>query len=108
MALVRTLLAAVIAISIAALPATGEPIVSPSPVEMTMADGAVMPCCPCCDTRDNFKASACAFKCITMVAAVLPAMTVAPQYSTDGAPLSFAGDTLHGLVRQPPTHPPPL
>jgi len=108
MVVARTILAVLIAMSVVMLPATGEPIVSPSPVEVTMADQADMSCCPCCDARDNFKLTACALKCLTLAGAVLPAMTVTPRYLADGTPLSFASDTLHGLVRQPPTRPPPL
>jgi hypothetical protein len=107
MVVIRTILAVLIAISVVMLPAIGEPIVSPSPVEVTMADQPDMTCCPCCDAQDNFKSTACALKCLTLAGAVLPAMTVTPRYLADGTPLSFANDTLHGLVRQPPTHPPP-
>jgi hypothetical protein len=108
MVVIRTLLAALIAMSVVMLPPTGEPIVSPSPVEVTMADQVDMSCCPCCDIQDNFKSTACTFKCITLAGAVLPAMTVTLRYLADGPPLSFVGDTLHGLERPPPTHPPPL
>jgi hypothetical protein len=108
MVVIRAILTILIAISVVMLPAAGEPIASPSPVEVTMADQADMTCCPCCDTRDNVKSTACALKCLTLAGAVLPAMPVTPRYLADGSPLSFADDTLHGFVRQPPTHPPPL
>jgi hypothetical protein len=108
MVAIRTILTVLIAISVVMLPATGEPIVSPSPVEVTMADQPDMTCCPCCDAQDNFKSAACALKCLALAGAVLPAMPVTQRYLADGSPLSFAGDTLHGLARQPPTHPPPL
>ena len=108
MALIRTILVALIAISVALSPAIGEAVVSPSPVEVMTADQADMACCPCCNTQDNFKSTACVLKCITLAGAILPAMNVAQPYLVDGLPLSLVGDTLHGLVRSPPTHPPPV
>jgi hypothetical protein len=106
MVVIRTFLVVLIAMSVVMLPATGEPIVSPSPVEVTMADQSDMTCCPYCDTQDNFKSTACALKCSSLAGAVLPAMTVTPRYLADGTPLSFVGNTFHGLVRTPPTPPP--
>ena len=106
MALIRTILVALIAISIAVLPATVEAIVSPLPAEVTMADQADMPCCTCCNTQGDLKATACVLKCTALAGAVLPAMTVA--YISDEAPPGTLVDgTLHGLARAPPTHPPP-
>jgi hypothetical protein len=107
MFLIRRILFAVIAMSVAVLPATGEAIVSPSPAEVTMANQADMPCCSCCDSQDDFKAAACVLKCVALAAVVLPMMTVAPIYLADGTMLSLVEDTLQGLVRAPPTHPPP-
>ena len=43
--LIRKILIAVIAISVALLPATAEAIVSQSPAEITMVGQADMPCC---------------------------------------------------------------
>jgi hypothetical protein len=105
--LIRRILVVVIAMSVAALPATAEGIVSPSPAEITMADQADMPCCPTCNTQDDFKAIACVLKCAALAAAVLPAMTIALLYTPNGSPRTLVDDTLHGLVRAPPTHPPP-
>jgi hypothetical protein len=107
MVLIRRILVAVIAVSVAVLPATGEAIVSPSPAEVTMADQADMPCCPCCNTQDEFKATACVLICVALASAVLPAMAVVLPYVADGSPRSVVEDKLHGLVRAPPTHPPP-
>ena len=76
MILIRRILFAVIAISVAVLPATAEAIVSPSPAEVTMADQGDMPCCPSCNTQDDFKATACALKCVALAGAVVPAMTI--------------------------------
>lgn len=108
MVAIRTILTVLIAISVVMLPAAGEPIVSPSPAEAAMADQSDMTCCPYCYTQDNVKSTACALKCLTLAGAVLPAMTITPRYLADGTPLSFADDALHGFIRQPPTHPPPL
>ena len=107
MVLFRRVLVAVIAISVAVLPATAEAIVTPSPTQVTMADQADMPCCPCCNTQDDFKATACVLTCVALAGAVLPEIAVALLYVADGSPRSRADDTLHGLVRPPPTHPPP-
>ena len=106
MVLIRRILVAVIAISVAALPAASEAIIS-SPAEITIADQADMPCCPCCNTQGDFKATACVLKCAALASAVLPAMTVALPYLAHQSPRSLVDDTLHGLVRAPPTHPPP-
>jgi hypothetical protein len=106
---VRTILAAVITISVAVVPAAGEAAVSTKPVEMSMPDIADMPCCPCCNDQDSSRSSvACALKCINFVGAILPAMVVAQPYLVDAAPLSFATDALHGRASSPPTHPPPV
>jgi len=104
--LIRKILIAVIVISVAVLPATADAIVAPSPAE-TMANQADMPCCPCCNTQGDFKVTACVLKCMAMAGAVLPATTVALPYIANGSPRSLVDDTLHGLVRAPPTHPPP-
>jgi hypothetical protein len=104
--LIRKILVAVIAMSVAVLPATTEAIVLPSPAEVTMVDQADMPCCPCCNTPGDFKASACVLKCVTLAGAVVPAMIVALPYVV-GFPRTLVDDTLHGLARAPPTHPPP-
>src|SRR4029077_18445865 len=110
MVVIRAILAALITISVVVSPAIQEAVVSPSPSppEVMMADQTDMPCCPCCDTQDDLKSTACALRCITFVGAVPPAITVTPHYLADGSPLSFLDDTLYGLARQPPTHPPPL
>jgi hypothetical protein len=104
MAFVRTIFAALIAISVAMVPATGGAAISVKPVEMSMADQADMPCCP---TPDVGKGSvACAFKCLNFVAALFPPPVVL-LHVPQGLPPSFADVTLHGHV-SPPTHPPPI
>jgi hypothetical protein len=107
MALIRTILVALMAISIAVLPATVEAIVSSSPAEVTMADQDDMPCCTCCNTQGDLKATACVLKCTALAGAVLPAMTIGLPYIADGFPRTLVDDTLRGLARAPPTHPPP-
>lgn len=106
MALVRTILAALIAISLAVLPATGQAIVAPSADQTTMVDQADMPCCPCCNTQADLKLTMCTLKCIGVVGAVFPATTIAPLYWLDGVPLQLVDDPLHEFLRAPPTHPP--
>jgi hypothetical protein len=116
MGLIRTIMAALIAISAALSPAIGETALSPAigetamspaPVEVMTADQADMSCCPCCNTQDNFKSTACILKCVTLAGAVLPAISLAQPYLLDGLPLLFVDDTSHGVLRKPPTHPPP-
>ena len=105
---VRTVLAALIAISVAMVPATGGATISTKSVEMSMPDNADMPCCPCCNDQDSSKSSiACALKCVNFVGAVFPAMVVAQPYLVDAAPPSFVNDALRGHASRPPTHPPP-
>jgi hypothetical protein len=102
----RAFLSVLIAISVAALPAIAEVIVLPSPDQVTMADQAEMPCCPSCDTQGD-KATACVLKCVAVAGAVLPAMPVALLFVAEGPPPILAEHALYGLVRAPPTHPPP-
>ena len=103
MAFARTILAALIAISVVMVPITGGAAISAKPVEMSMADQADMRCCPPDDCKGSI---ACAFKCFNFVAAMFPVATPLPHI-VDGPPQSFAGGTLHGYV-SPPTHPPPI
>jgi hypothetical protein len=104
MSFARAILAALIAISVATVPATGGASISTKPLEMLMADQADMPCCP---PADDAKASvACAFKCLNFFAAMFPA-TVALSHIADELPMSFADSTLHGHIN-PPTPPPPI
>lgn len=100
---VRTILAALIAISVAMVPATGGATISTQPVEMSMADQADTPCCPPDDCKGSI---ACAFKCFNFVAAMFQAENLLP-YIVDVPPQSLADGTLHGYV-SPPTHPPPI
>jgi hypothetical protein len=100
---IRAILAGLISISVAILPATGQIAISTQPVEMSMLDQADMPC----STPDDCKGSiACAFKCFNYVAATFPAMLSLP-YIVEAAPPSFVGGILREHVRSPPTHPPP-
>jgi hypothetical protein len=103
----RALLTVLIAISVAVLPATAEVVVLASPDQVTVAYQAEMPCCSCCDNQGDFKATACALQCAALAGAVLPAMPVTLLFLAEGSPLALAERTLHGLVRAPPTHPPP-
>jgi hypothetical protein len=109
MFIVRTALAALIAVSVAMVPAAGQAAVSTKPVEMSMPDNADIPCCPCCNDQDSSKNTvACALKCINFVGVVLPAMVVAQPYLVDAASPSFVNDALRGHTSSPPTHPPPV
>jgi len=102
MVAVRTILAGLIAISVAMVPATGGAAVSTNPVEMSMANHADMPCC----APDDCKGSvACALKCFNFVGTVFPCVIIPPQIDDAAAPF-FVSDALHTHISSPPTHPP--
>ena len=107
MALIRRVLVAMIALSVAVLPATGEAFISPSSAEATMTDQADMPCCPCCKTQDESKVTACVLNCAVLAGAILPTMVGATPRTAGTFRRSFVNETSDGLVRAPPTHPPP-
>jgi hypothetical protein len=104
MAFARTILAALTAISIALLPASGGAVASTKPVKMSITNQTDMPCCP---PRDEGNGSvACAFKCCNFIAIML--LTPVALSSTPEAPLAFFSEgTLRGHIT-PPTHPPPI
>jgi hypothetical protein len=104
MQLVRTILAALIAVSVVMVPASAGAAISITPVEMSMADQADMPCCAPDDCKGSI---ACALKCFNFVAAMFPA-ALSLSHFVDGAPPAIVDDTLRGHVRSPPTHPPPV
>jgi hypothetical protein len=105
MGFARAILAALIAISIAFLPATGSASAASKPVEASSSDSADMPCCPSCDTQADYKS--CALKCAALSGAVLPAMTIVPPYIGEGSLSALAENVLHTHVITP-THPPPI
>ena len=106
-ALIRTILAALIAVSLAVPPAVGETAMPAAPVGVTTIDQADMPCCPCCDKQDNFKSPGCILKCATLTAVAVPVARAAQLFLGDGVLLPLVHDILHGVARTPPTHPPP-
>ena len=106
-ALVLRILVAVVIIAVAVLPATAEAGIAPSPAQVLTANQADMPCCPSCDTQGDLKATACVLKCTALAGAVLPSMTIALPYIAEVSQRTLVDDTLHGLARAPPTHPPP-
>jgi hypothetical protein len=111
MLLIRSVTAALIAVSVAlsvAVPsAIGATVMLPSATEAMTSGQADMPCCPCCDKQDNFKSTACVQKCMTLTGAVLVAPGAAQPALRDGRPMAFASDSSRGVARKPPTHPPP-
>jgi hypothetical protein len=100
---VRIILAALISISVAMVPAVGGGVDPGKPVEMSMPDHADMPCCAPDDCKGSI---ACAFKCFNFVGTTFPAMVLLP-YAVDAAPPSYVDGILREHVRSPPTHPPP-
>jgi hypothetical protein len=104
MAFARTIVAALIAISVALLPVGGGTTASATPTEMSITNQPDMPCCP---TADNSNGSvACAFKCCNFVAVIFPA-PIAVLPIADGLLASFAEGTLRGHISSP-AHPPPI
>lgn len=99
----RTILAALVAISLAMVPVTTAPVVSTNSSDMSMADNADMPCCP---PNDGNGSAVCAFKCLNFVVAMFP-LAVVPPYSADGLPPDPADNALHEHVSAP-AHPPPI
>jgi hypothetical protein len=107
MPLIRSVMGALIAISVAMSPAIGEQVMLPSAVEAMTSDQADMPCCPCCDKQDNFKSTACVQKCMTLTGAVIVVPSAAQPSLRDGRLLPLVHDISRGVARKPPTHPPP-
>ena len=105
MALIRTILVVLIALSVVALPVSREAVVSSAPVEVILTDQADMRCCPCCSTQDH-STPVCALKCMALAGAVLPGMGIGLPYLPDRSPPVFADDVLHEFLRTPPTRPP--
>ena len=103
MAFARTILAALVAISLAMVPVTTAPVVSTKSPDMSMADNADMPCCP---PNDDNSSVVCAFKCLNFVVAMFP-LVVVPPYSANGLPADPAADASHEHVSAP-AHPPPI
>lgn len=106
MALIRTIFAVLIAVSVAVPPAISEVAMSTSPAEVMTIDQADMPCCPGCDKPDASKSMACILKCVMLTGLIVPLAGAAQPSLRDGLLLSFVHDTLHGFARTPPTHPP--
>ena len=102
MAFARTILAALIAISIALLPVTGG--ATAKPAEMLITNQTDMPCCPPPDKGNG--SIACAFKCCNFVAIMIPT-PIALLPIVDGPRASFAEGTLRGHITSP-AHPPPI
>lgn len=106
MAAVRTILAVLIAISVAMLLATGGAAVLTKPVDMSMAGHAQdVPCCPSDDCKGS---TACALKCFNFIGIVPPDVAVSLPYFVDAALPSIVDSALRGHVSKPPTRPPPV
>jgi hypothetical protein len=104
MALARMILAALIAASLAVVPIGGTTVsTSITPVEMSMADQADMPCCPLGDQDKGSMGSA--LKCVC-AAAILPTAIVI-SHIPDAATSVFVDATLHDYISHP-IHPPPI
>jgi hypothetical protein len=106
MPLIRSVVGALIAISVAMSPAIGEQVMLPSAVEAMTSDQADMPCCPCCDKQDNFKSTACVQKCVTLTGAVMVVPSAAQPSLRHSRVLPLVHNMSRGVARKPPTHPP--
>lgn len=106
--MIRTILIALVAISVVLLPVAEQAAASTPPVEVSTGGHDGMPCCPSSGSHESFKSIACALKCMALNGAVFSVIAVAVPPSTDGCLLAFADDTLQGFVSAPPTHPPPV
>ena len=104
MAFARTILAALIAISIALLPTTGGAAASTKPLEMSVTNQTDMPCCPPSDKGNG--SVACVIKCCNFVAMVFPT-PIALLPIVVGLLASFDEGSLRGHI-SPPAHPPPI
>lgn len=61
---------------------------------------------PCCNAPDNCKnAGTCAIKCFNFAGLLMAPAELPPP--TRAKTLATAGDSLHGHISSPPTHPPP-
>jgi hypothetical protein len=104
MAFARTILAALIAISIALLPATGGAGASTKLVGMSVTNQTDMPYCP--PSNKGNGSVACVFKCCNFVAVVFPT-PIALSPIGNGPLASFDEGSLRGHI-SPPAHPPPI
>jgi hypothetical protein len=100
----RTILAALIGMSIALIPVTGGSSAVTKPIAMSMANQTHMPCCPQADEGNG--SVTCAFKCLDFPAVMFPT-AVALTHVSDSLPSFVVDIVLHGHV-SPPTHPPPI
>lgn len=105
---IRTILAVLIAISLALVPAAAGAAISLSSGETAM-DRADMPCCPDYGTQQHpSKTNLCILNCAIHVWVALPAMSIAlPRLVGEPVPFLKA-DNLRGMAQSPPTHPPKL
>jgi hypothetical protein len=102
MALVRTFLAAWLAIVVALVPAAGGATVVTKAATILMPDRSAMPCCDHMDRCGD--AATCALKCLNFVA---PALTIyaMPTFHVHARAWTEM-PALHGQILPPPTHPP--
>jgi hypothetical protein len=109
MVVIRTIVAALIAVSVALLPAAGMSILPEQPDQAVTVDQADMPCCPRCDPQNDHESMICDLTCMGVAAFVIPVIAVAlPAYISDRSPRSFAAELLREFLKAPPTHPPQL
>lgn len=109
MVVIRTVVAACIAFSVAVLPAPGMVVPPAPPDHAVMVDQGDMLCCPFCDTQNDHGSMICALTCMSVAAFVVPVTEVALLSDIgERSPLSFATESLQEFLKAPPTHPPQL
>lgn len=100
----RSLLAALIALSVAMVPAVGGAAALSNSADMAMSDRADMLCCKTVDDCKN--PAACALKCFNYSDVILLPVALLPRTPDIKSPM--ASEALRGFVGRPPTHPPPV
>jgi hypothetical protein len=108
MAVGRTILVLIFAVSVAVTNGTITAAKS-SPIAIADAGPATdAPCHGCCHHRNDFNAAACMLKCVVSAGAVIPVLAVVPTARIDRIDFSASVATMQGHHRRPPTRPPPL
>ena len=101
---VRVILAALVSISLAMVPAVGGVDLTKS-TTMAVTDQADM---PCCNSSDDCKTpAACTLKCFNFIGAIAAPMVPLPCV-LEKTQISFVPDALREHLNSPPTRPPPV
>ena len=101
---VRVILAALVSISLAIVPAVGGVDLTKS-TTIAVTDQGDM---PCCNSSDDCKAPvACALKCFNFIGAIAAPMVPLPCV-LEKTRITFVPDAMREHLSSPPTHHPPV